>query len=86
MRDHVNTPNRGMTWGAGGGGGGGGHYSNQLEIHACSNPSPLFPNIASTQSITNYINTECNTFLASCEPGQHDQCFFHGKITMIMAI
>ncbi len=30
------------------GGGGGCHSSNQLEMHACSNPSPLFPNIAST--------------------------------------
>ncbi len=30
----------------------------KLEIHACSNPSLLFPTIVSTWSITGYINTE----------------------------
>ncbi len=38
-----------------------------LEIHACSNPSPLFPNIVSTWSISGYINNERRlTLLASC--------------------
>ncbi len=49
-----------------------------LEIHACSNPSPLFPNIVSTWSISGYINSERRlTLHASCYYGNTINVFFY---------
>ncbi len=50
----------------------------KLEIHACSNPSPLFPNIVSTWSISGYINSERRlTLHASCYYGNTINVFFY---------
>ena len=47
-----------------------------LEIHACSNPSPISKHCFNMK-YCDYINTERRLILLlSCSPWQYDQCFF----------